>query len=93
MKCIRKNFWKTSPIWSKWKEIWNKNIQQPNTKERNEISLSKEEIFQMEKNEFIETITMNYIFFFLKNNSEYVFQTVEPQIISKGNDKSIRNTF
>ena len=58
----RKNYWKISIIWSKWKEIWNKNIQQPNTKERNGISFSKEEIFQMEKNEFIETITMNYIF-------------------------------
>ena len=29
----------------------------------------------------------------LKNNSEYLFQTVEPQIISKENDTSIRNTF
>ena len=29
----------------------------------------------------------------LKNNSEYIFQKVEPQIISKGNDKSIRNDF
>ena len=53
--------------------------------------LSKEEIFQMEKNEFIETITMNCIL--QKNNSEYLFQTVEPQYISKENDKSIRNNF
>ena len=29
----------------------------------------------------------------LKNNSEYLFQTVEPQIISKENDTSIRNDF
>ena len=29
----------------------------------------------------------------LKNNSEYLFQTVEPQIISKENDTSNRNNF
>ena len=53
--------------------------------------LSKEEIFQMEK-KWIYRDNNNELYS-LKNNSEYIFQTVEIQFISKGNDKSIRNDF
>ena len=53
--------------------------------------LSKEEIFQMEK-KWIYRDNNNELYS-LKNNSEYLFQTVEPQIISKENDTSIRNNF
>ena len=91
MKCIRKNYWKTSLIWWKWKEIWNKNIQQPNTKERNGISLSKER--NISNGKWWVYWDYNNELHFLKNNSEYVFQTLEPQFISKWNNKSIRNTF
>ena len=53
--------------------------------------LSKEEIFQMEK-KWIYRDNNNELYS-LKNNSEYVFQTVEPQFISKRNNTSIRNNF
>ena len=85
----------------KWKEKWNKNIQQPNIKKKkwrfiifsirkNGISLKRRNISNGKKWIYRDN---NNELYSLKNNSEYLFQTVEPQIISKENDTSIRNNF
>ena len=71
MICIRKNYWKTSIIWSKWKEYQIKNIQLPNTKRMKwkiyNFSFKRRNI-STRNDDFIETITMNYIFWKMIQN-------------------------
>ena len=73
----------------------NSKLKMKNVYSRNNgISISKEEMLQLKNGEFIESIIVNYILKkSIQNKNIYVFETLEPQIISKENDSSVRNTF
>ena len=61
---------------------------------KNGISISKEEMLQLKNGELIASVVVNYFLRkTIQNENIYVFETLEPEMISKEDDYSIRNNF
>ena len=61
---------------------------------KNGISISTEEMLQLKNGEFIASVVVNYFLRkTIQNENIYVFETLEPEMISKEDDYSIRNNF
>ena len=59
---------------------------------KNGISISTEEMLQLKNGEFITSVVVNYFLRkTIQNENIYVFETLEPEMISKEDDSSIRN--
>ena len=61
---------------------------------KNGISISTEEMLQLKNGEFIASVVVNYFLRkIIQNENIYVFETLEPETISKEDNSSIRNNF
>ena len=61
---------------------------------KNGISISTEEMLQLKNGELIASVVVNYFLRkIIQNENIYVFETLEPEMISKEDNSSIRNNF